>query len=335
MISPRFLAACTLLSLSTVAASALADDYTEAAKTLFDRAKAHAQSGNWDLACPALVESYRLDPRPGTLFALADCEDQRGHPAEAARRYDDYLVMVASLTPDKKVRQGDHEKQALERRAALASKVAELTLVLAPSEPKGTVVTRDGEKVEENALAVPALVEPGEHVIAVEAPNGLAAEVRVTLAAGQRRAVALETPKVVPTAKRDAPPVAMSVPDKVVLIGGGALSVATAVVSVALWKEAADDSYIVEQQHVWLSAHGGCPSASVMNLAGHCAELKSNYGTLATMQNAAIWSTIGAGAVGAATLVYGIVRWRYPKNDYPLAPMANPYGGGLMVRGVW
>src|ERR1700733_10594176 len=90
-------------ALGTVAflagAIALAADPAQAA---FERGLAQMEAGRFDLGCPAVEESYKLDPRPGTLFTLAECEAKRGHLATAVRRYDDYLSLWSALPPDKK-----------------------------------------------------------------------------------------------------------------------------------------------------------------------------------------------------------------------------------------
>ena len=56
---------------------------------------------------PRFAESHRLDPRPGTLFALASCEEKRGRLAAAVRIYDEYLALCRlakeGKTLDKKV----------------------------------------------------------------------------------------------------------------------------------------------------------------------------------------------------------------------------------------
>src|SRR5579862_9466128 len=75
------------------------------AQEAFDRGVAQMEAGRFDLGCPAVEESYKLDPRPGTLFTLAECEASRGRIRSAVKRYDDYLAFWAALPPDKKRKQ--------------------------------------------------------------------------------------------------------------------------------------------------------------------------------------------------------------------------------------
>jgi hypothetical protein len=177
------------LLLSSSRARAADPDPAQAA---FDRGMVHFNAGQFDKACPAIDESYDLDPRPGTLFTLAECEAKRGRLATALRRYDEYLALYASLPADKKQKQGDREQVSKAARAALAPQVPELTLRRAPRSPPGTRVTCDGAPVAEASFGVPVRLDPGEHVITVQAPAGPATERRVTLGNGEKKALVLE-----------------------------------------------------------------------------------------------------------------------------------------------
>ena len=108
------------------------------------------------------------------------------------KRYDDYLALHAALAPEKKKKQGDREQIAREAKAKLSPLVPELTLTMSPTAPRGTIVTRDGAPVAESALGVAMPVDPGEHVIGVQAPGARANEQRVTLAKGDRKGLLLE-----------------------------------------------------------------------------------------------------------------------------------------------
>src|SRR6185369_9862964 len=112
------------LAFATGPAAAAAPDPAE---TLFNRGVAQMEAGAYEDACPAIEQSYKLDPRPGTLFALADCEAKRGRLATAVTRYDDYIALYATLPADKKSKQGNREKLAREQRALLGPLVPELT----------------------------------------------------------------------------------------------------------------------------------------------------------------------------------------------------------------
>src|SRR6185503_17683194 len=183
---PTLAAAClsSLLSLSGLAA---AEDRAEA---LFNQGVDLMEAGHPDQGCPLIEQSLKVDPRPGTLFALAECEAQRGRLATAVARYDEYLALFASLSPDKQAKQRDREKTARAQKAAIGPEVPELTLVLPKDAPVGTVVKRDGE-VLGTELGVPIPVDPGDHRVTTQAADGPVTEIRVKLAKGEKRRVEL------------------------------------------------------------------------------------------------------------------------------------------------
>src|SRR5262245_21083695 len=69
-----------------VAVPALAGD-AGTAEALYRSAKDAAKKGDWAKACGQFAESHRLDPAPGTLINLADCEEHRGLIASAHRHF--------------------------------------------------------------------------------------------------------------------------------------------------------------------------------------------------------------------------------------------------------
>jgi hypothetical protein len=180
-----------LVAVVLVSSVALAAD-PDPAQASFDRGVADMDAGRFDKACPAVEESYNLDPRLGTLFTLAECEAKWGRLATAVQRYEAYLAAYAALPADKKLKQGDREQVSRAARAALLPSVPELTLTLPPASPAGTRVTRDGAPVAEAALGAPMRVDPGEHVLTVQAPGGPVLERRVRLAKGEKKAILLD-----------------------------------------------------------------------------------------------------------------------------------------------
>jgi len=191
MRAARTPAAALALVLSTLAAPVQAQD-AAAAKALFNEGLADMEAAHYDTGCPALAESYKLDPRPGTLFTLAECENKRGRIATAVARYDEYVSFVAKLPADQQKKQVDRLKAANEQKAALAPLLPLLTLTLPPDAPKGTVVKRDGTELAANSLGVALPVDPGEHVISTQVPGGAANERRVTLYKGEKKQILVD-----------------------------------------------------------------------------------------------------------------------------------------------
>lgn len=180
-----------------------------AAEAMFKVGLDNMQAGELEAACPALAESQRLDPRPGTLFALADCHERAGKIATAVAVYDDYLRAFGQMSQAHKLRHKDRARIATERKAALAAEIPELTLSLSPYAPKGVMITRDGIEFTEASLGIGLPLDPGEHVLTTTVGSGPVHEQRITLARGEKKTVELEVkePAEVPV---EAPPPAVA-----------------------------------------------------------------------------------------------------------------------------
>jgi hypothetical protein len=188
---PALLLLPSLLFPLSLTAPALAQDVAPA-EVLFTRGMAHMDAGRYEAGCKLIAESQRLDPRPGTLFTLAVCEMQWGRIATAAAHYADYLSLYDHLTPEQKARQKTRPKEAKAQRDALLPLVPELTVVLPPGAPTGTVVKRNGAVVADAALGIGLPVDPGEHVVTTQAPGGPVGEQRITLGKGEKKQLTLE-----------------------------------------------------------------------------------------------------------------------------------------------
>lgn len=183
---------CLLSLLAPLAASspAAAQDVA-AADALFNRGVAEMKAGNHAKACPLIAESLRIDPQPGTLFTLAQCEVKWGRTATAVARLDDYLQLYDRLTPDQKAQQLKRLKVVREQRDQMAADVPELTLALPAAAPAGTIVKRDDAVVAGAALGLRLPVDPGEHVITTQAPGGPVWELKITIRNGEKRPIVL------------------------------------------------------------------------------------------------------------------------------------------------
>jgi hypothetical protein len=188
----------------------------ESAKASFDRGVERMEAKDYAAACPAIEQSMKLDPYPGTLFTLAECETLRGRAAAALARYGEYLQMYASLPPEKQKKQGARAKEARLKTAELERVVARATFTLPPETPAGTVVARDGVTLAAGELEAPAVLDPGDHVVTTQAPGGPLTEQRFTLGKGEKRTIALEVRR---AAGAPAPPSGAPAPAPVPLSG--------------------------------------------------------------------------------------------------------------------
>jgi hypothetical protein len=201
------LCALSLLSALALPSTALAQDVA-AADALFNRGVTEMKAGQYPKACVLIAESMRLDPQPGTLFTLSQCEVKWDRVATAVARLDDYLQLYDRLTPDQKLQQSSRPTLVKEQRARLGPDVPELTLSLPPGAPVGTVVRRDGAVVASAALGLGLPVDPGAHVVSTQAPGGAVWEQTVTIEKGEKKPVVLE----VKPAKTVEPPPAVVLP---------------------------------------------------------------------------------------------------------------------------
>jgi hypothetical protein len=179
--------ACVLL----VSVASAQDSATAGA--LFEKGVADMEAGRFESACPAIAESQRIDPRPGTLFTLAECHARWGKVASAAAEYQEYVDLVSRLTPDQQQRHKARADIARAQLGKLKPSVPTLTLVLPPGAPSGTSVTRNGEVLKDAALGLALPVDPGQYVIVTHVPGGADRETNVTLQLGDAKRLTLET----------------------------------------------------------------------------------------------------------------------------------------------
>src|SRR5262245_36397156 len=83
-----------------------------AADALYERGLADMKDGRYETGCPALAESYRMEPKPGALFTLATCESRWGRLATAVAHYDEYLRLFARLSPQEQAKQRGRDQVA-------------------------------------------------------------------------------------------------------------------------------------------------------------------------------------------------------------------------------
>ncbi|WP_437644285.1 tetratricopeptide repeat protein [Sorangium sp. So ce362] len=133
------------------------------AEALFDAGRAALQAKDYETACPKFRESYELDPAPGALLNLGDCEEKRGKIATA---WSIFRQLARDLPAN-----DDRRPIAQARAAALEGRVPRLTIRLAPGAPADTAVQRSGIPVGAGSLGAPLPVDPGEVQVTATAPG--------------------------------------------------------------------------------------------------------------------------------------------------------------------
>jgi hypothetical protein len=280
----------TLVTMTAQGAIARAEE-TGSAAALFENGLQAMQANRYAEACPKLAESYWLDPRPGVLFTLAECEAKWGRLASALAHYDDYMRLYASMPAGLQAMQRDRADVARHQRAALADRVPTLTLLLPTPAPAGVIVRRNDVVLGAPSLGVALPVDPGAHVIVVEVPGAPSESREITVQSGDRLRVTLTLPSVKrapspsPTtgepARSGAPPAAIA------LLAVGAAGLAVGGVT------------------------GGLALAGKAQIADHCVGTSCDLEGKQAADRAKRFgwaSTVGFG-VGLASLAGGAVLW--------------------------
>ncbi len=147
------------------------------AEALFREGRKDADAGLYARACAEFDESNRLDPAPGTLLNLADCEERRGQLAHA---WQHFRQLYDALPPS------DERRALAESRALdLERRTPKLRVVLNGGPP--ATVKRDDTVLGLASLGASQPVDPGPHVVVVSSPGRRDRRYDVDLAEGQSK----------------------------------------------------------------------------------------------------------------------------------------------------
>jgi hypothetical protein len=201
------------LSLTVIAALALASPAAaqkpppSAADVHFRAGREAAKRGDYVTACAELRASEELDPAPGTLLNLGDCEEHLGHRVRAYELFTQARAALSDADPRAKIVQ--------ERVAVAASWIAHVTARLASDAPTGSRIEREGREV---ASGREIALEPGSYTFDVIAPGRPTRAVKVDLRAGESKAMTLAVADAPLASTRAAPPPPAPAPEP---SGGG------------------------------------------------------------------------------------------------------------------
>jgi hypothetical protein len=165
-----------------------------AAAELFRQGRAALLEKRYDMACPQLAESQRLDPKVGTLINLARCEESTDKRASAMRHWED-AVRLAHANGDAR------ESFVSEQLDALSPGVPRLTIRLAEGALPGARVTLDGAEVSLSDLGAALPVDAGLHAILVSAPSMSERRIEVTLVDEDAREITIDPRAAAPIVK--------------------------------------------------------------------------------------------------------------------------------------
>lgn len=299
---------------------------------LFDAGVLQMEAGRYDEACPSIQHSYELDPRPGVLFTLAECQAKRGWVATAVERFNQYLALYAVLSPAKKKLQTNRPKAARAELAALLPQVPKLTLQLAPGMPLGAIVERDGRFVAAEALGTAIAVDPVDHVIRLSVPGRPTSEIHVKLARGESRSVVLVLPPPAPEAAAGAPRGSGTSGRRVTAFVTGGVGLAGLVLGGAMGGVALARKSVVD-------AH--CNVGGIAEACDH--DGKAAADQLGTFALASTLGFIAGGALTVASVVLFATEPAAPKPETSatarrielgVAPTRGA-GATMLLRGSW
>jgi hypothetical protein len=303
---------CAVLAPPAVAFAAAPARDVAAADALFRSAKDAMAAGDVPKACAQFSESQRLDPAPGTLLNIADCEERAGKFATARSHFEEARDQLPA---------GDFRVAfASARIEALTSKVPRVVLRFRVAPPPSTRVAHEGSQLGMPAVGVPLPVDPGRHAFVVQSPGRADRAFEVALAAGEQRTVDLDLGEpTVQAAAASEPPHAASTarPTKVLayaLGGFGVAALATGAVTGFLTLDAA----ATYRDH--------CP-------AQHCAD-DTGRSAASTGRTLSVVSPVSL-AIGAASLGAGLyLLFTNREQGAPrtaLVPSFGPGAGGLAL----
>lgn len=159
------IAVCLVALLPGVArAQAAPQTDPAAAEAIFRKARELHDAGKASEACPLYDESYRLDPTPGALLNIAECNRVAGKSATA---WGQFVEAERAFR-----RKGDERRAgfAAEQAGAIEPSLA-YVIVRAEQPPADLIVTRDGAPMTAASFGTKLPMDPGEHTVVVEAPG--------------------------------------------------------------------------------------------------------------------------------------------------------------------
>jgi hypothetical protein len=164
---PRVAAIGAILLRTATASGADATDADRArASELFREGRTLMAAQRYTEACPMLEESQRLDPGGGTLLNVALCHELQGRTATA---WSDFRGALDAARRDGRA---DRAVAAEQHLRDLEPRLSRLTIDVPPeARVAGLSVRRDGAQVAVGDWNVGSPVDPGKHVVEVDAPG--------------------------------------------------------------------------------------------------------------------------------------------------------------------
>jgi hypothetical protein len=276
---------------------------SDEADRLFREGREAMKRGDAVAACPKFAESQKLDPAPGTLINLSECEEQLGRLTDAWR----HIQQAAQqLAPD-----DDRLPIAREQAESLDRRIPRLTVRLKPGAPAASRILLDN--TEPLIAGTTVVIDPGSHVISVAAAGHRTSLTAVRVAERQRVELVLAPEPLAPAAS---PPSSTHRTLAWVAAGVGAAGLATAGVT----------ALVLNGKQSTVDAH--CDPNRVCDQLGYDA---ARSGRRLEPLYLGAWLVGGAGAA-AALVLFSTAPGSEPA-AVRVSAGAVPGGTGLSVSG--
>ena len=164
------------------------------AERLFERGLKEMQNHDYQSGCPRLAESYQLDPSPGALFTLAECESGWEKSASALAHYQSFIAQLPTMTRERRATFEERRRIATGQIAALSASAPKLTLSVASDQPPALVVKTDGIVVPPGTYGVARQLDPGAYAVTAELDGKIVWKRSITLEAGNQATLEIAPP---------------------------------------------------------------------------------------------------------------------------------------------
>jgi len=312
-ISAARVSALSALFVVALAPPAWAQAEAARAETLFREGRALLDAKSYDLACPKLAESERLDPSSGVELALGLCYERSGKTASAWGAY------TRAVTIAQRDGRADRARAAAAEAATLEPSLLRVTFAVASETARldGLELRQDGIVIGQPAWA-DGPVDPGEHTVEAKAPGYAPYSTTFTIHASQKKLtvaipalVAIPPPPLLPGASRPA-----TSPVRIAGFAVGGTGAAALIVAAVLGGEAIAKANAV---------HSACPTT-----CGSLQILSENQ-TAGTLADSSTGLFIAGGTLAAAGVLMAVFA---PHATEPAAPISLQVGPSYLgVRG--
>lgn len=154
------------------------------ADRLFEEGRVAVKAGDYATGLARFEASQKLDPAPGTLLNIAECEEKLGKLVVA---WTHFQQIIQQLPP-----KDERVPVAKQRVDGLSARIPRLRVTLAPGAPPSSKILQDDVELPGSLLGVEQPLDPGRHVVVVSAEGRPRRQYRVDLAEGEHKSIPVE-----------------------------------------------------------------------------------------------------------------------------------------------